>query len=66
MKSSYWALAANARYELLPEAGARDERTLEAVSSMPLLGDVFRFLLDVRGCFLHCLTYQIQLIDHVL
>ncbi len=27
----------NAGHELLPEAGARDERTLEAVSSMPLL-----------------------------
>ena len=28
----------NARHELLPEAGARHERTLEAVSSMPLFG----------------------------
>jgi hypothetical protein len=28
----------NARPELLPEAGARDERTLEAVSSRPLFG----------------------------
>jgi hypothetical protein len=27
----------NARYELLPEADARHERTLEAVSSIPLL-----------------------------
>jgi hypothetical protein len=30
----------NARPELLLEAGARHERTLEAVSSTPLFGDV--------------------------
>src|SRR5438132_1235883 len=30
----------NARYEPLPEAGARNERTLEAVGSIPLLGGV--------------------------
>jgi hypothetical protein len=30
----------NARPELLPEAGARNERTLEAVSSRPLFGAV--------------------------
>jgi hypothetical protein len=28
----------NARPELLPEAGARHERTLEAVSSRPFIG----------------------------
>jgi hypothetical protein len=32
----------NAGPELLPEAGARDERTLEAVSSWPMLGFVPR------------------------
>jgi hypothetical protein len=32
----------NASPELLPEAGARDERSLEAVSSRPLLGAVDR------------------------
>src|SRR2546426_8517805 len=32
------AIPPNARHELLPEAGARHERTLEAVSSMPLFG----------------------------
>jgi len=31
-------LRSNARPELLPEAGARHERTLKAVSSRPLLG----------------------------
>lgn len=30
-------MPANARHELLPEAAARYERTLETVSSMPLL-----------------------------
>ena len=34
--------APNARHELLPKAEARNERTLEAVSSMPLLGWAFR------------------------
>jgi hypothetical protein len=29
-------LAPNARFQLLPEAGARDERRLEAVSCKPL------------------------------
>jgi hypothetical protein len=32
-------LASNARPELLPEAGARHERTLEAVSCSPMLGE---------------------------
>ncbi len=31
----------NARRELRLEAGARDERTLEAVSSTPLFGEGF-------------------------
>jgi len=40
----------NARHEPLPEAGARDERTLEAVGSMPSLGDLER--LDYGIAFL--------------
>jgi hypothetical protein len=39
----------NARHEPLPEAGARDERTLEAVGSMPLFGQRLRL-----ECFMHC------------
>jgi hypothetical protein len=37
----------NARPELLLEAGARHERTLEAVSSRPLFGEV---LYVMHGC----------------
>jgi hypothetical protein len=40
----------NARYELLPEAGARHERTLEAVSSRPMLGWVCPVEPRVRYC----------------
>jgi hypothetical protein len=39
----------NARYELLPGAGARHERTLEAVSSVPLLGDVLLLKQGLSG-----------------
>jgi hypothetical protein len=53
----------NARHELRLEAGARYERTLEAVSSMPLLGPYWRpeawktvpdtFLFPEKGCDAH-------------
>src|SRR5882672_278067 len=36
----------NARHEPLPEAGARHERTLEAVGSMPLLNEALRAVFD--------------------
>ena len=39
-----WGLTPNARFQLLPEAGATQERTLEAVSCKPLLGSQKRIL----------------------
>ena len=36
--SPWWNLKSNTSLQLLPEAGARHERTLEAVSSRPLFG----------------------------
>ena len=38
MLTCFFPWKPNARPELLPEAGARHERTLEAVSSRPLFG----------------------------
>jgi hypothetical protein len=40
----------NARPERPPEAGARDERTLEAVSSRPLFGSLCRGHGYASGC----------------
>jgi hypothetical protein len=44
-------LAPNARPELLPEAEARHERTLEAVSSRPWLGGAWECLERLHGGF---------------
>jgi hypothetical protein len=41
MLTVFFPVKPNARYEPLPEAGATQERTLEAVGSMPLFGDAF-------------------------
>jgi len=41
MPTVFLPLTPNARHELLPEAGARHERTLAAVACMPRFGGWF-------------------------